>query len=455
MEREVSIKEALDFAVEKHNQGNLREAEEIYKKVLEKQPDNPNALHLLGLIMHQSGKNDEAINLIKKAISFNPSAMYYGNLGMIYDFLGNEEKSAECFEKALEINPNYGNAHLAHYNLGVFYKEKGEFEEALTHFDRAIEIDKNFYDARWNRSLVLLLLGRFKEGWEEYEYRFKKKSPTDSRIFNKPKWNGEQLSGKRILIVSEQGFGDNIQFIRYAKLIKEKEAYVILECRKELVPLFKQMPEIDEIVEKKANAVPKIDFDFYIHLMSLPRMFNTEISTIPNKISYLKTDKILVDKFSKIIRSDKFKIGIVWAGNPKQEDDWKRSVAFDKFRILLGISGIEFFSLQKEIIDDEIEDLEITDLSEYLYDFADTAAIIENLDLVISVDTSVAHLAGALGKPTWILLSHIPDWRWMLNRNDSPWYPSTRLFRQPKPGDWDSVFREVEDELIKLTEKYC
>jgi len=184
-------------------------------------------------------------------------------------------------------------------------------------------------------------------------------------------------------------------------------------------------------------------------------MFNTEISTIPNKISYLKTDKILVDKFSKIIRSDKFKIGIVWAGNPKQEDDWKRSVAFDKFRILLGISGIEFFSLQKEIIDDEIEDLEITDLSEYLYDFADTAAIIENLDLVISVDTSVAHLAGALGKPTWILLSHIPDWRWMLNRNDSPWYPSTRLFRQPKPGDWDSVFREVEDELIKLTEKYC
>ena len=263
-EKKLTINQALNLAAKNHAEGRLHEAEVIYRKILDINPNNPDALHLLGVIAHQTGKYKDAVFNISKAVELKSNdATYHGNLAMAYDALGNEKESVRNYEKALEINPNYSNAHLAHYNLGISFKSKGKNIEALEHFNKAINLNKNFFDARWNKSLILLLLGRFKEGWEEYESRFKKKNPTDSRIFHKQKWDGCSLKGKKILIASEQGLGDAIQFIRYIPLVKEKEAYVILECRKELRRLFQDSLQEDEFIEKESGSIPNVEFDFY------------------------------------------------------------------------------------------------------------------------------------------------------------------------------------------------
>jgi len=453
MENELTIAQALKLAVEKHNQGNLQEAKNIYEKILEKDKTNSDAWHLLGLVFFQLKDYVLAIEKIKKAIELNSnSALYFGNLAMVYDAVGDEENSTKCFERALEINPHYNKAHLAHFNLGIFFRDKGEFEKALEHYDAAIKLKNDFFDARWNRSLVLLFLGRFDEAWEDYECRFKKDSPTDLRIFNKPKWDGSFLNGKKILVLSEQGFGDNIQFVRYISLIKEKGGYVILECKKEIRKLFQGFVGVDEFVDKTEDF-SKIDFDCYIHLMSLPGIFKTNLKNIPKKIPYLKPDSFLVEKFKTFFDKTKFNIGIVWAGNPNQVNDKNRSTSFENFKILNGIPEVKFYSLQKGEATNQIFGTEVIDLSRQINDFSDTAAIIENLDLIISVDTSVAHLAGALGKPTWTLLTFIPDWRWFFKGKNCVWYPSMKLFRQKKSGDWKSVFEEVKIELEKLVRK--
>lgn len=450
MEEELTIKQALDLAVKKHNSGELNEAEMIYRRILEKVPNNPDALHLLGLIAYQVKKYEPALEYVSKAVKLKPySSTYIGNLGMIYEALGNEEESTKNFHKALKINPTYANAHLAHYNLGIFYKDKENILKSLEHYNKAIELKNNFSEAYWNRGLLFLLLGKYENGWKDYEHRFKKRDSTDSRIFNKPRWDGSSLN-KKILIVTEQGFGDNIQFIRYLKLIKEKEMHIILECKKELINLFKSMPEIDEVIEKENNTIPNINFDYYVHLMSLPKIFNTNLQTIPNEFPYIKADPTLSNKFKKITNSNKFKIGIVWSGNPKQEDNKKRSINPNHFYQLSDIPNIKLISLQKGEASKQLTNKNILNLEKEIKDFADTSAIIENLDLIISVDTSVAHLAGAMNKPTWTLLTSIPSWQWLLNRKDSPWYPSMRLFRQKKQGSWNSVFNEVKDELRNI-----
>ncbi|MBU3913810.1 MAG: tetratricopeptide repeat protein [Nanoarchaeota archaeon] len=446
---ELSIQEALNLALKAHQEGKLEEAERVYRKILKINPDNPDANHLLGLIAHQTENYKEALSLVKRAIEINQNnAVYYGNLAMILDKLERQEESIDAFKKAIKINPDYQGAHLAHYNLSIFYKEKNKLKEALEHLNKAIEIKEDFAEAHWNRSLILLLQGKFKEGWSDYEYRFKKQNPTDSRKYQKPEWDGSPLVGKRILVISEQGYGDNIQFVRYLPLIKKQSAHIILECKDNLKALLEDSDSIDEFTEKENYS--KIKFDFYIHLMSLPRVFNTDLNTIPNKTPYLKSNSELVSKFKENITSDKFKIGISWAGNPNQEEDKNRSARFEKFKILKEIPEIQLYSLQKGESSSQLDDPDITNLSPDINNFADTAAIIENLDLIISIDTSIAHLAGALGKPVWTLLSFIHDWRWLLNRNDSPWYPNMRLFRQKEKGNWDSLFQEVKIELKKL-----
>lgn len=444
MERELTIKEALNLAVEKHKNKDFSGAKEIYLKILDKVPGNSDALHLLGLVFHHESNYEKAIELVEKAISINPDAVYYGNLGMCYDALGKEGEANKFFIKALEINPEYTDAYLAHYNLGVSSEEEGEIEKALEHYDKSIELNQNFPESRWNRSLILLLLGKFEQGWKDYSYRFKKANPTDSRRFNKPEWDGSPLNGKKILIVSEQGFGDNIQFARYINLVRKKGGYVILEYRKELRELFENLPA-NEFVEKE--NISKIDYDFYIHIMDLPRVFNMNFSNIPCNIPYLKANPEKARRFAEKFKENKFKVGLVWAGNPKQDNDKNRSFTFKELKPLTEIGGIKFFSLQKG--KEEKQDSSIVSLADEINDFSDTAAIIENLDLVISVDTSVAHLAGAMGKPVWTLLTFLPDWRWFLNRTDSPWYPEMRLFRQKKKGDWGSLVNEVKNELIK------
>ncbi len=458
-EKELTVAEALNLAVKYHLNGNLTEAESIYRKIIEERPINSNALadalNLLGAAECQHGKYNEAIKNIQKAVKLNPNnAGYYGNLATAYNLSGNDDKAEENFKKALGLDSRYPGAHLAHYNLGIFSEANGNILEALKHYEQSIELDNNFSDAHWNRSLILLLLGKYEEGWKEYESRFGKKQPSDKRFFNKPKWDGSLLNGKKILVISEQGFGDNIQFIRYLPLIHEKGGEIILECSKEVEKLFKDSFKIDKVVEKNIRAIPDIEFDVYIYLMDLPRIFNTNLTNIPNKIPYLKADPIIVTNFKEKInktKDERIKIGIVWSGNPSQENDKNRSARFENFKYLKRVPGVVLFSLQKGEAAGQLDDPEVIDLSGEINNFADTAAIIENMDLIISVDTSVAHLSGAMGKRTFVLLSNKADWRWLLDRNDTPWYRSMRLFRQKKPGDWNSLFNELNEEIMHYT----
>ena len=443
----MTLKEAFDLAVKKHQEGLLSEAKEIYLKILEKDSVNSDVIHLLGVIDHQEGRYEDAVERISEAIRLKEGdEIYHYNLAMAYDALGEDEKAADNFEKVLEINLDYNKAHIAHYNLGVFYSERGQIKEALKHYDEAVFLDSAFYDARWNRALCLLLQGNFEEGWKEYHCRFKKKSPTDTRVFDKPEWEGEALEGKTLLVLSEQGFGDNIQFVRYLSKI---EGRVVLECRDELRALFEKVGGVDEFVEREKGVVPNVEFDYYIHLMDLPRVFGTTGENIPAEIPYLKADDGLVEKFREGMDGD-FKVGIVWAGNPEQASDKNRSVEFEMFRELRKIPGVSLFSLQKGEASKQIDVSDVVDMGAKIKNFSDTAAIIENLDLIISVDTSVAHLAGAMGKPTWVLLGFLPDWRWFLGREDSPWYPGMKLFRQRRKGDWKGVFENVKRELGKI-----
>ena len=418
---ELNIQELLNLAVKYHNQGDLKQAETIYKNILEKQ-ENPDALHLLGVIAYQTGNYEDSVKNISRAIELKQEAVYYHNLAITYDALNKEKESVKNYEKALSIS-NYDNAYLAHYNLGIYYKDKKEFEKSLEHFNKSIELN-DFPEAHWNKSLVLLTLGRFEEGWKEYSYRFKKKNPTDSRVFNKPEYNKQE--NIKLLIISEQGFGDNINFIRYLKLIKNN--HIILECKKELKRLFENL-NINEFTENAKDT----EYDYYIHLMDLPRIFNSTINDLPE--FKLTANNKLVEEFKQ--NTNKFKIGIAYHGNPRQDNNKNRSTSLEKFNILK-IPGVQLYSLQKD--SEEIPGI----ITFNLNDFAETAAIIENLDLIISVDTSVAHLAGSLGKPVWLLLCFNPDWRWLINREDSIWYPNMRLFRQRKPGDWNSLFKEVK-----------
>lgn len=441
----------LNAGLKKHRDGDFYEAEMIYRKILQKEPDNHNAWHLLGLIAHQAGKYEEAVKCISKAIALSPNhAVYYGNLGMSYDALKKEQESADAFGKALAISPDYENAHLAHHNLGVYFAGKGEYSRALEHYNKAVELKKDFYDAVWNRGIILLLLGDFEQGWKDYEARFKKQSPTDSRKFKIPRWDGSSLNNKKIIVIAEQGFGDCIQFARYLPMIKEAGGSIVLECKKELKRLFEKICCIDGIIEK-GEDISGLECDFYIHLMSLPRVFGTNSEKdIPNKVPYLKADPRLAEKFKSKLKAEegKIKVGIVWSGNKKQESDENRSARFLDFIPLKAIKEIKLFSLQKGPASAQLnKDADVIDMSSEIENFADTAAIIENLDLVITVDTSVAHLAGAMAKKTFVLLASDADWRFMLKRNDCPWYPTMKLLRQERAGDWASVIGQVLEEV--------
>ena len=317
-------------------------------------------------------------------------------------------------------------------------------------------MSSKLYSARLNRSLAWLLVGDFQQGWPEYEFRFKA-SENQKRTFHQgAKWKAEPLEDKVVFVYPEQGLGDTIQFIRYLPLIKKMGAKVIFEVAKPLLRLIETFKGCDQLCSDQQNAdassMPR--FDYHVPLLSLPGLFNTTLENIPSASPYLSADNKLLRMWQKRIASNElFKVGIVWAGSGAHKSDHIRSIRLSDFKVLSDIKGVKLFSLQKEkrtkwtdIDPGEVVDI---DLGVEIFDFADTAAIIENLDLVVSVDTSVVHLAGALGKEVWTLLPVSPDWRWMLNRSDSPWYPTMRLFRQPSPCDWKSVLQEVRKALVE------
>ncbi|MEC4896140.1 MAG: tetratricopeptide repeat protein, partial [Oscillatoria sp. PMC 1050.18] len=375
------------------------------------------------------------------------SAKFYNKRGANLKEQGKLAAAKENFEQAIAIDPNFA---VAYHNLGNTLKEENQLETALKQYEKAISLKPNYADAHLDYALTKLMLGDFATGFAEYEWRWLIVE-NQKRDFTQPQWDGSSLAGKTILLYGEQGFGDTIQFSRYISLVKERGARrIVVECYDPLVRLIATVGGVSHVVAKGAELP---NFDVQISLMSLPHIFGTTLETVPNKVPYLSPlSEKAPDGENKT--NPNLKVGIAWAGNPNNRIDSKRSCQLKDFQSLLDIADVEFYNLQKwqsEADTKQLSQLPIEDLSNSLEDFADTANAIAKLDLVITVDTAVAHLAGALGKPVWVLLSFAPDWRWMLERKDSPWYPTMQLFRQPKAGDWESVFTQVKQELQQLS----
>ena len=327
-------------------------------------------------------------------------------------------------------------------------RRAGRPEEAIPHLRQILRHQPDWAEAHLVLGECLLLTGHFLPGWQELEWRWRM-LPNDPRAdFPQPLWDGGNIAGKRIFLWAEQGFGDTIQFIRYATLIKNLGATVLVECQAPLVRLLASSRAIDGIVPYGA---PLPAFDCHLPLQSIPALLNTPPDSIPNEVPYLTVPGQLVAHWRERIQSLPGKrIGLVWAGNPQQSNDRNRSMPLSKFKPLAGLSGITWVSLQKgdAACQPAPSGLGLAHPGTDWLDFADTAAIIQSLDLVVSVDTAVAHLAGALARPVWTLLCTPPDYRWLLDRQDSPWYPTMRLYRQAAPGDWDSVIRRVVRDLL-------
>lgn len=430
--------------------GHLRDAAAYYQKAVELKPDYAEAYNHLGVLLTDQSNYIEAVNAFQKAIAIDPLyAELYNNMAIAKKSLRAFDEAIENYRKATEIDHTF---FQAFNNLANSLRDKGLLSEAIENYDRAIAINPNYADAYWNRSLALLLNGDLAEGFRQYQWR---RDPalnimTYPHSYEQPRWDGSPIDGKTILIHFEQGYGDNIQFIRYLPMLKEIGAKVIFEARAEMLDLIKDFPGVDNVVEAKTHGGCTEDFDFYAALMDLPAIFQTTLETVPSEVPYIFANKDITKKWKERITTDDFKVGIVWAGKPTNRNDVNRSFKLSNFKPLANIKDVKLFSLQKGDAVKQIaqfEDLEIENLGEHFKNFADTAAAIENLDLIISIDTSVLHLAGAMGKLTWALLPFSPDWRWLLNRNDSPWYPTMKLFRQKKIGDWKSVIEEITEEL--------
>jgi tetratricopeptide (TPR) repeat protein len=423
-----------------------------YERAIELRPDDAQARFHRGVVFSALGQWDRAVASYDKAIALQPD--YSGaqsNRGVALMRLGLVEEARANFERMIDLRPDNAGAH---YNLGLAHFALQQFDDTLASLAQATALEPDFAGAHHNEALVRLLKGDFALGWEKFEWRWTHKDMVSKRrAFAQPLWLGDaDLSGRTILLHSEQGLGDAIQFCRYVPMVAKKGAKVILEVS----PLLKDlMQSLDGRATIIAFGDPLPDFEFHCPLMSLPLAFKTRLETIPAEVPYLSAHPDDVEKWRpRLLASSGPRIGLVWAGNPKLANDPQRSLSLQSMLPVVSSPGAQFFSLQKDLRKGDREVLQrnarIHALGPDLGTFADTAAVVSMLDLVISVDTSVAHLAGALGKPVWLLLPFVREWRWLLERDDSPWYPSARLFRQSRDGDWNGVLERVARELSRL-----
>jgi Tfp pilus assembly protein PilF len=472
-------------------QGRLTEAIASFQEALRLRPDFAEAHNNLAVVFKERGNWDEAVASLRHALALNPDfAEAHNNLGTMLESAGNLDEASACYQQALSRKPDFAEAHN---NLGIILDKQGEYADALTHYQRALALKPDYPDAHHNLGTLLvdqgklsegvasyeralqlkpdyveahlgraqawLQMGDWERGWPELEYRWQRKS-FPPRPFHQPLWEGESLADRTILLHAEQGLGDSIQFIRYAPLVKQRGGFVIVECQDGLLPLLATCPGIDRLVTS-GSELPY--FDIHAPLVSLPRIFRTTLATVPADVPYLFADPELVEhwrqelapgpSFPNSSLGTRAMIGVAWQGNPGHTNDRHRSVPLVSFEPLARLDGVRLFSVQKgpgtEQLASARERFSLPDLGGQFRTFQDTAAVLKNLDLVITVDSAVAHCAGALGIPVWVLVPYAADWRWLLDREDSPWYPTMRLFRQKELGNWDEVFDRV---LVDLTE---
>lgn len=477
-------------------QGRLDEAISSYHQVLRINPADAGAFNNLGNALRLQGKLEDSLAACQQAVHLDPVFVdAHNNLGIAYALLRRYAEAETAFRQALVLKPDHAKAlsNLGHVlqNLAVARPEASLMEEAIHAYDRAIALDPSNSEYHWNLARVLLLNGNFLRGWREFEWRLHYEPMALRRDFPQPQWDGSDLTGRTILLHTEGGFGDALQFIRYAPMVAERGGQVVLECQPELKSLLQTVPGLTQVVVRGEPLPP---FDVHAPLQSLPLVFGTTLDDIPVRVPYLAVDPALVERWGHAVRNaecgmwsaeaeyrgvsstdreiDKqqskisnpltsrpspltprpsLRVGLVWSGRRKDGEPHDPACPFEKLWPLAEVPGVAYYSLQKDKTWRKAENdclpLKITDWTEELNDFAQTAALMVHMDLVISVDTSVAHLAGALGKPVWVALPLLPDFRWLLWRHDSPWYPTMRLFRQKTLGGWDEVIERIAREL--------
>ncbi|WP_245286384.1 tetratricopeptide repeat protein [Bradyrhizobium sp. ARR65] len=467
-----------------YQQGRLEDAISHYRRAIELAPDDVDALRLLGLTLHEAGRLeeaaqvyrqtaldpgdhvilsnlaaclcelgelDEAMMAVELAIALKPDyAMAHTNRGIILEARGDIEAAVAAHRRAIEVDPAFAKGHA---NLAVSLRSAGELDEALRVSHLAITLDPDQPLARYNHAHFLLMNGDLKNGFEEFQWGRKCKLWSHHYpAFNQPEWQGEPLEGRTLLLFSEYGLGDALQLVRYLPMVMGIGGPVVLQVQPPLVPLLRDMRGVT--VVSRGEALPPVDLQ--LPLMGLPRVFGTELDTIPAAVPYLHPDGERLAKWRQALGcSTSLRVGVVWAGNPLHKGDRQRSLPADELLPRLVTPGAQLFSLQKETRAADAPAMaalgaDIIDLAPALGDFADTAAAVAALDLVIAVDTSVAHLAGALGRPVWLLLPYALDWRWLRDREDSPWYPTMRLFRQEKPRAWEGVIARASADLARV-----
>ena len=431
-----------------HELNRFDEALDSFDRALVLRPNLVEALCNRGNALNKLKRFEGALASYDRALALHPghAASHY-NRGSTLHELRRFEEALASYDRALALQPHYPEAFS---NRGATLYELRRHEEALESYDRAIALQPDYPEAHWNAASLSLLIGDFARGWAEYEWRWKYASLASARRnFVQPLWGGEEITGKTILLHSEQGLGDTIQFCRYAPLVAERGGrVVILEVDKGLHPLMLSLAGADQVVSA-GEPLP----GFYLHcpLLSLPRVFGTQLTTVPSAGPYLCASPDKSAAWSaRLGKRTGHRIGLAWSGNSAHHRDQIRSINLSALLVLLD-TGATFISLQKDVRPTDAavlgEHNDIVQFADALVDFSDTAALISNLDLVISVDTSIAHLAGALGRPVWVLLPYLPDWRWLLDRDTSPWYPTARLFRQDATRQWGGVLARVRDSL--------
>ncbi|MBF0098993.1 MAG: tetratricopeptide repeat protein [Magnetococcales bacterium] len=451
-------------------------------------PHNADALYLLGMSALGLGRADLAANLIDKAIARQPRQPYYHlNLGVAYLRLGQLPQAEAALQQALTLKADLAEAHLnlgnlafernerhkaaehyhqasvlkpdletSWYNLGILHQEAGDQEQALHHFAQALRCNPESASSHMGRASSLLKQGHYAQGWQAYEWRFRLANNAP-RLCPVPRWSGEALQGKRLYLYTEQGFGDALMFARFIPLLREMGATVLLECRPELLALFRDARLADQVVARAMgeSQPPPFAYDLHLPLLSLPQVLGCTLENLPNRVPYLQVDAAKKEQWADRFPPDTaLRVGLSWSGNPEASVNRYRACRLEDLLPLAQVPGITFYSLQKgppalQLTKEIQAQYGIQALAEELSDFQATAAVLHHLDLLISTDTAIVHLAGALGRPVWTLLHAAAEWRWLERRSDSPWYPGMRLFRQSVLGDWLSPVKQMQEALMQ------
>jgi len=443
-----------------HQQGNASQAERVYRSVVEREPNHVNAWCYLGIALHDLRQYAQSVAAYERALSLQPKfPIALNNMGNSLRYLGRVQEADNAFQKAIDLTPDYFNAYR---NRGTLHAWTGRVDLAFKYYHQAMLINPTDAELHRNLGVIHLYQGNFKEGWREYDYRWKC-SDAIQHPYQQPKWLGESLEGKTVLLYCEQGLGDTIHFIRFAKVLKERGARTIVHVQPPLLALLQGCKGIDYLIP---NSL-KIDqpFDYHCSLLDVAAVLQINDTNVPNEVPYIGIQKHLLDYWRDVLDRElppaKLRVAIVWQGNPDHQADMFRSVPLDALTPLADIEGIQLISLQRGAGTEQLKNWKGSKIIFCMPEtidqtsgaFMDTSAILQHCDMVVTSDTSMAHLAGALARPTCVMLGYTPDWRWLQNRPDSPWYPSCKLFRQTTIGDWSPVVKEI-DKTLRNWKKY-